>query len=170
MAQPFIHNFRVQRLFKSDHFEQLVCEEISGPPGGAFLEKKLGSHGWGAYFSSKNLGCMAGVRIFREKAWAAWLGRVFFEKKLGSHGWGAYFSRKSLGCMAGARISPELGDSVARKRKKWAQQFIHSFRVQLLFESCHFEQLVCGGGHLQNPLEAHFLRKSLGRMAGARIF
>ena len=47
--------------------------------------------------------------------------------------------------MAGARIFRELGDSVTRNRKKWAQQISHSFRLQLLFKSVHFEQLVCGG-------------------------
>ena len=99
----------------------------------------------GAHLSRKCLGRMTGARISREKAWVAWLGRVFLEKKLGSHCWGAFFPRKSLGCMAGARIFAELGDSVTRKRKKWAQQISHNFRLQLLFKSCHFEQLVCGG-------------------------
>ena len=40
---------------------------------------------------------LGGLRISREKAWSAWLGRVFLEEKLILHGWGAYFSRESLG-------------------------------------------------------------------------
>ena len=38
--------------------------------GRVFLEKKLGMHGWGAYFSRKMLECIAGARISREK-WAS---------------------------------------------------------------------------------------------------
>ena len=60
-------------------------------PGHAFFEKKLRSDGWGAYFSRKSLGCMAGACISPEKAWVVFLGRVFLEKKPGLHGWGACF-------------------------------------------------------------------------------
>ena len=77
VAQHFSHNFRLELLFKSCHFEQLVVEGILRPLGGAFLEKKLGLHGWGAYFSRKSVVWMAGARISREK-------------KLGLDGWGAY--------------------------------------------------------------------------------
>ena len=63
----------------------------------AFLEKKLGKYGYGAYFSRKGLVCMAGARISRENAWYRWLGPVFLEGKLGMDGWAPHFSRKTLG-------------------------------------------------------------------------
>ena len=37
------------------------------------------------------------------------------------------------------------GSGGPKTLKKWAQQFSHNFRLQLLFKSCHFEQLVCWG-------------------------
>ena len=112
---------------------------LSGRPGGVFLEEKLGSLSWGVFFLRKSLGCQAGARISREKAWYAKLGRVFLKKKLGMLSCGAYFSRKNMSCMAGARISRE------NARGAWLVRVFFEKKLGLLSWGAYFSSIALFG-------------------------